>query len=81
MCVLLCAQVRAKQLDIAGVEEQMSKLDSMLKEARSQTDKVQKEYNVMSEKVGSTCTTPGHCTRAHGQCVWACGAKRLTWAC
>jgi hypothetical protein len=44
--------VRAKQLDIAGVEEQMAKLDSMLKEARGQTEKVQKEYNTMSEKVG-----------------------------
>jgi hypothetical protein len=44
-------QVRAKQLDIAGVEEQMAKLDSMLKEARAQTDKVQKDYNTMSEKV------------------------------
>jgi hypothetical protein len=43
--------VRAKQLDIAGVEEQMAKLDSMLKEARTQTEKVQKEYNGMSEKV------------------------------
>lgn len=48
-------QVRAKQLDIAGVEEQMAKLDSMLKEARGQTDKVQKEYNAMSEKVGCWC--------------------------
>jgi hypothetical protein len=46
-------QVRAKQLDIAGVEEQMAKLDSMLKEARGQTEKVQKEYNTMSEKVGT----------------------------
>jgi hypothetical protein len=44
-------QVRSKQLDIAGVEEQVAKLDSMLKEARAQTDKVQKEYNAMSEKV------------------------------
>lgn len=43
--------MRSKQLDIAGVEEQMAKLDSMLKEARAQTDKVQKEYNTMSEKV------------------------------
>ncbi len=43
--------MRAKQLDIAGVEEQMAKLDSMLKEARGQTEKVQKEYNTMSEQV------------------------------
>lgn len=46
-----CVQVRAKQLDIAGVEEQMAKLDNMLKEARAQTEKVQKDYNIMSEKV------------------------------
>lgn len=31
----------------------MTKLDSMLKEARAQTEKVQKEYNTMSEKVCS----------------------------
>lgn len=43
--------MRSKQLDIAGVEEQVAKLDNMLKEARAQTDKVQKEYNAMSEKV------------------------------
>lgn len=47
--------MRAKQLDIAGVEEQMSKLDSMLKEARGHTEKVQKEYNLMSEKVSLAC--------------------------
>jgi hypothetical protein len=53
--VLCCVvQVRAKQLDISGVEEQMAKLDSMLKEARAQTEKVQKEYNTMSEKVRLT---------------------------
>jgi hypothetical protein len=57
--VLCCAvQVRAKQLDISGVEEQMAKLDSMLKEARAQTEKVQKEYNTMSEKVIVTCWCP-----------------------
>lgn len=29
----------------------MSKLELMLKEAKSQTEKVQKEYNALSEKV------------------------------
>lgn len=61
-----CVQVRAKQLDIAGVEEQMAKLDSMLKEARGQTEKVQKEYNTMSEKVGTDTGCLGWRHRAAG---------------
>jgi hypothetical protein len=51
LAALYQLQVRAKQLDITGIEEQMAKLDGMLKEARTQTEKVQKEYNAMSEKV------------------------------
>lgn len=49
---LLC-QVRTKQLDIAGAEEQVAKLEGLLKEAKAATDKVQKEYNALSEKVNS----------------------------
>jgi len=45
-------QVQAKQLDISGAEEQAARLEGMLKDAKSTTDRVQKEYNALSEKVG-----------------------------
>jgi hypothetical protein len=44
-------QVRTKQLDIAGAEEQVARLEGLLKEAKGATDKVQKEFNALSEKV------------------------------
>jgi hypothetical protein len=47
-------QVRTKQLDIAGAEEQVARLEGLLKEAKGATDKVQKEFNALSEKVRSS---------------------------
>jgi hypothetical protein len=47
----LHVQVRTKQLDIAGAEEQVARLEGLLKEAKGATDKVQKEFNALSEKV------------------------------
>ncbi|KAF6263859.1 hypothetical protein COO60DRAFT_1457868 [Scenedesmus sp. NREL 46B-D3] len=44
-------EVRTKQLDIAGAEEQVARLEGLLKEAKSATDKVQKEFNALSEKL------------------------------
>eukprot|EP00882_Tetradesmus_deserticola_P031111 GHRQ01035164.1.p1 GENE.GHRQ01035164.1~~GHRQ01035164.1.p1 ORF type:complete len:612 (+),score=349.69 GHRQ01035164.1:203-1837(+) len=44
-------EVRTKQLDIAGAEEQVARLEGLLKEAKGSTDKVQKEFNALSEKV------------------------------
>lgn len=55
MVLLVCVcvlQVRTKQMDIAGAEEQVAKLEGLLKEAKTATEKVQKEYNTLSEKVG-----------------------------
>uniref|UniRef100_A0A383VEV0 Cilia- and flagella-associated protein 58 central coiled coil domain-containing protein n=1 Tax=Tetradesmus obliquus TaxID=3088 RepID=A0A383VEV0_TETOB len=44
-------EVRTKQLDIAGAEEQVARLEGLVKEAKGATDKVQKEFNALSEKV------------------------------
>ncbi len=43
--------MRAKQLDVTATEEQVQKLEAMLKEAKTASDKVQKECNALSEKV------------------------------
>jgi F0F1-type ATP synthase epsilon subunit len=69
-CVMLHAQVRTKQLDIAGAEEQVARLEGLLKEAKGATDKVQKEFNALSEKVSKAgqvhiCAEPA-CVMKHG---------------
>jgi FPC/CPF motif-containing protein YcgG len=64
-------QVRTKQLDIAGAEEQVARLEGLLKEAKGATDKVQKEFNTLSEKVSAD----------HGAAPWRssvlCSRRRL----
>lgn len=44
-------QVREKQLEVTAAEEQVFKLEGMLKDAKCTTDKVQKECNALSERV------------------------------
>ena len=44
-------EVQGKQLEIQAAEEQMQRLEASIKESGAATDKVQKEYNALSEKV------------------------------
>lgn len=56
---LVYVQVRTKQLDIAGAEEQVARLEGLVKEAKGATDKVQKEFNALSEKASEGCSCNG----------------------
>ncbi|KIZ06593.1 Coiled-coil domain-containing protein [Monoraphidium neglectum] len=44
-------EARSKQVEIQAAEEQVARLEGGIKEAKAATDKVQKEYNALSEKV------------------------------
>lgn len=69
---MLLLQVRTKQLDIAGAEEQVARLEGVLKEAKEATDKVQKEYNALCEKVSSLHAVC--CCRSRAE-RWTSGRK------
>ena len=43
--------MRSKQAEVQAAEEQVVRLEAGIKEAKAATDKVQKEYNALSEKV------------------------------
>mmetsp|Transcript_23941 Transcript_23941/g.66472 ORF Transcript_23941/g.66472 Transcript_23941/m.66472 type:complete len:870 (+) Transcript_23941:229-2838(+) len=43
-------EIKQKQALVAGADEQVAKLQQLLKEAQQATDKVQKDYNLLSEK-------------------------------
>lgn len=44
-------EVKAKQLQVIEGQEQVDKLDAQLKEQRTHTDKVQKELDLVLQKV------------------------------
>lgn len=46
-------EMRSKQAEVAAAEEAVARLEAGIKDAKAATDKVQKEYNALSEKVGA----------------------------
>jgi hypothetical protein len=65
--------VRTKQLDIAGAEEQVARLEGLVKEAKGATDKVQKEFNALSEKASEELwryVRLGYCLSLLHHTVW-----------
>lgn len=44
-------EMKQKQLSIQASEEQVAKLEQMLRDAKASTEKIQKEYNQLNEKV------------------------------
>ncbi|KAG2452283.1 hypothetical protein HYH02_003307 [Chlamydomonas schloesseri] len=45
------AEIKSKQLQMAATEEQVARLEQMLRDAKFATEKVQKEYNMLNERM------------------------------
>jgi uncharacterized coiled-coil protein SlyX len=59
------ADIKTKQASIQLGQEQISKLEHMLKEQKGSTDKAQKELDGLNQKVGNRGPTPAYAFVCH----------------